>query len=48
MPGIDRSLSDCRYDWERDARAKVDDCVEFPDVLDVAQFFDLDAGAEER
>ena len=30
------------YDWERDARVKVDDRVEFPTELDMAQFLDLD------
>ena len=44
------------YDWERDARVKVDDRVEFPTELDMAQFLDLDeeepapapAGEEEQ
>ena len=31
------------YDWERDCRVKVDDEVVFPPVLDMAEFFDMDA-----
>ena len=31
------------YDWERDARIKIDDEVTFPSVLDMAQFLDLEA-----
>ena len=35
------------YDWERDARVKVDDRVEFPTELDMAQFLDLDEEEQE-
>lgn len=30
------------YDWERDCRIKVDDEVIFPDVLDMAEFLDME------
>eukprot|EP01051_Picozoa_sp_SAG22_P018820 SAG22_NODE_3285_length_1805_cov_2.285463_1_plen_470_part_10 len=35
------------YDWERDARIKVDDEVSYPFVLDMAQFLDVEGAAAE-